>query len=81
MRYFNVDTIAEYKIADITDDKVTFFFNNLANDKEKTYITMPSEKFISYFLIQLCRIFCRTYFLIFAVKEANAPFKFYKIYL
>ena len=45
--------IAEYKIIDIADDKVTFFFNDLVNDKKKTYITMPSKKFISHILIHL----------------------------
>ncbi|WP_415270790.1 hypothetical protein [Leptotrichia trevisanii] len=27
--------MAEYKITDITDKEVTFFFNDLANDKRK----------------------------------------------
>ena len=52
-RYLARSPIAEYKIKDITDDKVTFFFNDLANDKKKTYITMPSEKFISHILIHM----------------------------
>ena len=38
---------------DITDKEVTFFFNDLANDKKETYITMPSERFISHILIHL----------------------------
>ena len=45
--------IAEYRITDIADDKVTFFFNDLANDKKKTYVTIPSEKFVSHILIHL----------------------------
>ena len=52
-RYLARSPIAEYKITDITDKEVTFFFNNLANDKKKTYITMSSEKFISHILIHL----------------------------
>ena len=45
--------VAEYKITEIDDDNVTFFFNDLANNKKKTYITMPAEKFISQILIHL----------------------------
>jgi len=52
-RYLARSPIAEYKITDITDKEVTFFFNDLANDKKKTYITMFSEKFISHILIHL----------------------------
>ena len=48
-RYLARSPIVEYKI---TDKEITFF-NNLANDKKKTYITMPSEKFISHILIHL----------------------------
>ena len=47
-RYLARAPIAEYKINGITDKGVTFFFNDLANDKKKTYITMSSEKFISH---------------------------------
>ena len=52
-RYLARSPIAEYKIADITDDSVTFFFNDLANNKKKTRITMPADKFISQILIHL----------------------------
>ena len=52
-RYLARSPIAEYKITDITDKEVTFFFNNLANDKKETYITMPIERFISQILIHL----------------------------
>ena len=52
-RYLARSPIAEYKITEIDDDKVTFFFNDLANNKKKTYITMPAEKFISQILIHL----------------------------
>ena len=49
-RYLARSPIAEYKITDITDKEIAFFFNDLANDKKKTYITMSSEKFISHIL-------------------------------
>ena len=52
-RYLARSPIAEYKITDITDKEVTFFFNDLANDKKETYITMPSERFVSHILIHL----------------------------
>ena len=52
-RYLARSPIAEYKIADIAGDRVTFFFNDLANDKKKTCITMSSERFISHILIHL----------------------------
>ena len=52
-RYLARAPIAEYKITDITDKEVTFFFNDLANDKKKTCITMPSERFVSHILIHL----------------------------
>ena len=51
-RYLARSPIAEYKITEIDDDKVTFFFNDLAN-KKKTFITMSAEKFISQILIHL----------------------------
>ena len=52
-RYLARSPVAEYKITEIDDGKVTFFFNDLANNKKKTYITMPAEKFISQILIHL----------------------------
>ena len=52
-RYRARSPVAEYKITEIDDGKVTFFFNDLANNKKKTYITMPAEKFISQILIHL----------------------------
>lgn len=52
-RYLARSPIAEYKITEIDGDKVTFFFNDLANNRKKTYITMPAEKFISQILIHL----------------------------
>jgi putative transposase len=52
-RHLARSLIVEYKITEVDDDKVTFFFNNLANNKKKTYITMSAEKFISQILIHL----------------------------
>ena len=52
-RYRARSPVAEYKITEIDDGKVTFFFNDLANNKKKTYITIPAEKFISQILIHL----------------------------
>lgn len=52
-RYLARSPVAEYKITEIDDDNVTFFFNDLANNKKKTFITMPAEKFISQILIHL----------------------------
>lgn len=52
-RYLARSPVAEYKITEINDDKVTFFFNDLANSKKKTFITMSAEKFISQILIHL----------------------------
>ncbi|ERK48853.1 hypothetical protein HMPREF9015_01565, partial [Leptotrichia wadei F0279] len=49
-RYLARSPIAEYNI---TDKEVTFFFNDLANNKKETYITIPSERFISHILIHL----------------------------
>ena len=45
--------ITKYKITEIDDDKVTFFFNDLANNKKKNYITTPVEKFISQIMLHL----------------------------
>ena len=52
-RYLARSPVAEYKITEIDDDNVTFFFNDLANNKKKTFITMSAEKFISQILIHL----------------------------
>ena len=52
-RYRARSPVAEYKITEIDDGKVTFFFNDLANNKKKIYIIMPAEKFISQILIHL----------------------------
>ena len=52
-RYLARSPIAEYKITDISDKEVTFFFNDLKNDKKKTFVTMEINKFIQQVLIHL----------------------------
>ena len=52
-RYLTRAPIAEYKIISYDKKEVTFFFNDLANDKKKTYITMEIEKFVEQILIHL----------------------------
>ena len=52
-RYLARAPIAEYKITYYDNEKVTFFFNDLANDKKKTYVTMNIDKFVQQILIHL----------------------------
>ncbi len=52
-RYLARSPIAEYKITEITDNEVTFFYNDLKNDKKQTYVTMEINKFIQQVLIHL----------------------------
>lgn len=52
-RYLARAPIANYKIVNVTEKEVTFFFHDLANNKEKTYVTMSREKFIQQVLIPL----------------------------
>ena len=35
------------------NEKVTFFFNDLAHNKKKTYLTMDIEKFVQQILIHI----------------------------
>ena len=51
--YFHVLSIAEYKITHYDNEKVTFFFNDLADDKKKKYVTMDIDKFVQQILIHL----------------------------
>ena len=51
--YFHVPSIAEYKITYYDNEKVTFFFNDLADDKKKKYVTMDIDKFVQQILIHL----------------------------
>lgn len=52
-RYFARAPIAEYKITYYDNEKVTFFFNDLADDKKKKYVTMDIDKFVQQILIHL----------------------------
>jgi len=52
-RYLARAPIAEYKIAYYDNEKVTFFFNDLADDKKKKYVTMDIDKFVQQILIHL----------------------------
>ncbi len=45
--------IAEYKILDFSDNKVTFYYESLADDKEKVTLTLDVETFISKLLIHI----------------------------
>lgn len=54
-RYLARVPIAEYKITDIDlyNNKVTFMFNDLANDKNITYHTLDIQEFVSKLLFHL----------------------------
>lgn len=52
-RYLARAPIAEYKITYYDNEKVTFFFNDLADDKKKKYVTMDIDKFVQQILIHL----------------------------
>ncbi|WP_156286674.1 IS91 family transposase, partial [Oceanivirga salmonicida] len=52
-RYLSRAPIAEYRIIDVSDDKVSFWYEDLANNKEKTYLTLDIETFISKLLIHI----------------------------
>ena len=49
-RYLARAPIAEYKITYYDNEKVTFFFNDLADDKKKKYVTMDIDKFVQQIL-------------------------------
>ena len=52
-RYLTRAPIAEYKITYYDNEKVTFFFNDLADEKKKKYVTMDIDKFVQQILIHL----------------------------
>ena len=52
-RYLARAPIAEYKISDISQDSVSFFFYDLKLNKKKTFVTMPIDKFIKQIIIHL----------------------------
>ncbi|WP_366769660.1 transposase [uncultured Fusobacterium sp.] len=52
-RYLSHAPIAEYKIRDFSDNKVTFYYEDLFNNKEKIEITIDVEKFLSKLIIHI----------------------------
>ena len=52
-RYLARAPIAEYKIVSYDKEKVTFFFNDLSDNKKKKYVTMDINKFVQQILIHL----------------------------
>lgn len=50
-RYLARSPIADYKITEVTDTHVTFFFHDLKNEKKKTYLTLSREDFLKQVLI------------------------------
>lgn len=51
-RYLARPAIAEYRITELRDDKVTFWYNDLKS-KEKNFITMPLLAFMGRLIIQI----------------------------
>ena len=52
-RYLSHAPIAEYKIRDFSDNKVTFYYEDLSNNKEKVEVTIDVEKFLSKLIIHI----------------------------
>ena len=52
-RYLSRAPIAEYKIIDFSDNKVTFYYESLADDKEKVELTLDIETFLSKLIIHI----------------------------
>ncbi len=52
-RYLSRAPIAEYKILDFSDKKVTFYYESLADDKEKVELTLDAETFLSKLIIHI----------------------------
>ena len=52
-RYLSRAPIAEYKILDFSDNKVTFYYEDLSNNKEKVEVTMEVEEFLSKLIIHI----------------------------
>ena len=46
-------SIVEYKIIDYFDGKVTFYYEDLANNKEKVELTLDVETFLSKLIIHI----------------------------
>lgn len=45
--------IAEYKIIDIRDNEVTFYYESLADNKERVEVTLDIETFLSKLIIHI----------------------------
>lgn len=52
-RYLSRAPIAEYKIIDIRDNEVTFYYESLADNKERVEITLDIETFLSKLIIHI----------------------------
>ena len=49
-RYLSRAPIAKYKIIDIRDNEVTFYYESLADNKERVEVTLDIETFLSVLL-------------------------------
>ena len=52
-RYLSRAPIAEYKITDFSDNKVTFYYEDLANNKERVELTLDVETFLSKLIVHI----------------------------
>lgn len=52
-RYLSRAPIAEYKIIDFYDNKVTFYYESLADDKQRIELTLDVETFLSKLIIHI----------------------------
>ena len=52
-RYLSRAPIAEYKIIDFYDNKVTFYYESLADDKQRIELTLDAETFLSKLIIHI----------------------------
>ena len=52
-RYLSRAPIAEYKIIDIRDNEVTFYYESLADNKERVEVTLDIETFLSKLIIHI----------------------------
>lgn len=52
-RYLSRAPIAEYKIIDYSDGNVTFYYEDLANNKERVELTLDIETFLSKLIIHI----------------------------
>lgn len=52
-RYLSRAPIAEYRIIDTSDNKVTFYYESLADNKKRTELTLDVETFLSKLIIHI----------------------------